>query len=75
MLKHRELAEKFAEQGKDILGSTFIKSILYGSCARKEQNEQSDIDIIFLTTIPEEAIRPVENKLFDLAFDYEICRK
>ena len=72
MMDRRELASKFVSESKKIMGASLDKAILYGSCARGEENVNSDIDIFFLTTLPENAIRPIENELFDLAFDFEM---
>lgn len=63
-LKHKEVFEKFREEAEDELGDSLKKLILYGSVARGDHKENSDIDVFAL----------VENKkdlddLRDLAFD------
>lgn len=44
------------------------KVIVYGSYARGDYNENSDIDVMVLTSLAEEDITEVEYKLYDIAF-------
>ncbi len=46
--------------------------ILYGSYARGEQRENSDIDLMILTSLSENQIAKIEPVIVDLAFEYEI---
>lgn len=48
----------------------FTKIILYGSYARGDYSENSDIDIMVLTTLTDSEIERVESKIYDLAFDF-----
>lgn len=66
----QEIMLEFSRGVKKILGSSLKKVILYGSYARGDYNENSDIDIMILTTLTEEEIEKVEIKIFDLAFDF-----
>lgn len=50
----------FAEEVKRVLGKDIDRIIVYGSYARGDFNENSDIDIMVLTSRPEEEIKPVE---------------
>lgn len=70
--EYSDIINRFAIQANDIFGGNIVKVILYGSYARGDYNEHSDIDLMFLTTISEEQIRNEKNKLYDLAFDYEM---
>lgn len=45
MSKHRQVFEEFAEEAKDRLGESLKKMILYGSVAREEETNQSDVDV------------------------------
>ena len=45
---------------------------MYGSYARGDYRENSDIDIMILTTFSDKEIEQIENKIFDLAFELEI---
>ena len=48
------------------------KVILYGSYARGDYNEHSDVDIMILTTLTDEEIEEAETEIFDLAFDFQM---
>ncbi|MFB6159429.1 MAG: nucleotidyltransferase domain-containing protein [Candidatus Nanohalobium sp.] len=43
--KHRKAFEEFAEKAKEELGDSLKKLVLYGSVARGEETEESDVDI------------------------------
>ena len=62
----------FSQDVKKIMGDKLTKIILYGSYARGEEKENSDIDIMILTTLTEAEIEKVETTIFDIAFDYEM---
>ena len=66
----RDIILRFSQQVKMIMGSKLDKVILYGSYARGDYNEHSDVDIIILTTLTDEEI--TETLIFDLAFDYQM---
>lgn len=63
---------KFSRDVKKALGDKLTKVILYGSYARGEQRDNSDIDIMILTTLTDAEIEKAEKKIFDIAFDYEM---
>ena len=58
----RDIILKFSQQVKMIMGSKLDKVILYGSYARGDYNEHSDVDIIILTTLIDEEIEKTESK-------------
>lgn len=62
----------FSRQVKDILHDKLTKIILYGSYARGDYKENSDIDIMVLTTITDTEIRKTEKTIFDLAFNFQM---
>lgn len=66
----QDILLNFSKEAKKILGSDLRKVIVYGSYARGDYNTQSDIDIMILTSKPEEEIRPFEYQLYDVAFDF-----
>ena len=69
----QEPLSELIENVKDVLGTSLSKIILYGSYARGEQTEYSDIDIMVLTSLEdEEEIRKKEYELFDLVYDIEL---
>ena len=45
MSRQREAFEEFAERAEDELGSSLDKLVLYGSVARGEEREESDVDV------------------------------
>lgn len=62
----------FIDELTGIFGKSPVKVILYGSYARGEQSDFSDIDIMILTSMNENQILAVEDAVFDLAYDYEL---
>lgn len=66
----------FARQVKTILGNKLSKVIIYGSYARGDYQENSDIDIMILVKdMRDSEIRAIEERLCDLAFDIEMERE
>ena len=68
----RDIILRFSQQVKSILGDKLDKAILYGSYARGDYNEHSDVDIMILTTLTDEEIEEAETEIFDLAFDFQM---
>lgn len=62
----------FVQGTKKILKNNLSKLIVYGSYARGDYKENSDIDVMILTPLSKEEIEQVENSIFDLAFDLEL---
>ncbi len=60
----------FTEEVKKVLGKDMARDIVYGSYARGDFNENSDIDIMVLTSRSEEEIKLVEYELYDVAFNF-----
>lgn len=63
---------EFSHGIRNILGNKLTKIILYGSYARGDYNENSDVDIMVLTTLTDKEIEVIETKIFDLAFDFQM---
>ena len=72
MVNTHDILLKFSKQVKDILGDKLTKIILYGSYARGDYKENSDIDIMILTTLTDEEIRRIKTDIYDLAFDFQM---
>ena len=68
----QDIILEFVRQVKMLLGDSLSKAILYGSYARGDNDENSDIDIMLLTSLTDEEIEKVENNVFDLAFEFEM---
>ena len=62
----------FSRQVKDILGDKLTKIILYGSYARGDYRDNSDIDIMILTTFTDEETRKIKIDIYNLAFDFQM---
>lgn len=65
--KIREIVTKFAEEAKIIYGATLRNVILYGSCARGDFKNDSDIDIMVLLDVAQEKISEERKKIFDIS--------
>lgn len=63
--------QEFIKGVKDILGDRAKKIILYGSYARGDYNESSDIDIMILTDLNDDEIIEYRNKIWEYAYDIE----
>ena len=71
-MTRQEALMVFAQGTKRILKNNLSKLIVYGSYARGDYKENSDIDVMILTPLSKEEIEKIENRIFDLAFDLEL---
>lgn len=62
----------FSVQLRRLLGNDLSKVILYGSYARGDFHDNSDVDVMVLVKISPEEIEKIEESVFDLAFDIEM---
>lgn len=62
----------FLNKIKILLDERLKKVILYGSYARGDYNESSDIDIMILTDFSNDEIEEYRDKISDIAFDIEL---
>jgi len=71
-----EVTEKVLTATKNTLGKNLDKVILFGSYARGDFDNESDVDIFVLADIPHEETNKWSNKidenLSDLWFDYDL---
>lgn len=65
--KIHEIVSLFADEAKSIYGNKLEEVILYGSCARGDNDSDSDIDILLLLSVPPQEIGAERNKIFDMA--------
>jgi len=63
---------KFAKEMEQLFGETLSRVIVYGSYARGDYTDDSDIDIMLLVKLSEEEIRKFRNDVSDCAFEYLI---
>ncbi|MDO4556437.1 MAG: DUF2442 domain-containing protein [Lachnospiraceae bacterium] len=61
---------KFATKMKNLFGESFNSAILYGSYARGDYCEGSDIDIMILVSLTEQEIKEKLNLVCDCALEY-----
>ena len=61
--------QEFIKGVKDILGDRAKKIILYGSYARGDYTDSSDVDVMILVKIPEDQIRDYTDRVSDCAFE------
>ena len=66
----RNVVDLFVQEIRNVLGEDLKKVIVYGSYARGDYREGSDVDVMVLTSLTDEVIKPVEYKLYDVAFDF-----
>ena len=71
-MTRQEVLMAFAQGTREILKSNLSKLIVYGSYARGDYKENSDIDVMILTPLSKEEIEKIENDIFNLAFDLEL---
>jgi len=64
-----EITERVCAAAKEVLGEKLEKVLLYGSYARGDYDEYSDIDIFVLANIPQEDCCKTSLEIHDLAGD------
>lgn len=64
--------DEFVKLVKECFGENLKSVIVYGSYARGDYNENSDIDIMILVSLSENQIKQTENHIYDDAFDLEL---
>ena len=72
MQNKSEIISEFVYQVTQLMGESLSKVILYGSYARGDNGENSDIDIMLLTSLIDEEIEQIENSVFELAFEFQM---
>lgn len=68
----RSIIYGFALQIKNVLGNNLSKVIVYGSYARGDYRENSDVDVMILVKLTDEEIKEIASSLYDLAYDIEL---
>jgi len=66
------ILDRFIDGVKDVLGSHLEQVILYGSYARGDYNEHSDIDVMILVDLDENEKDNVLREISDIAFDLNL---
>lgn len=70
--KVRNIVYQFSQQMKSLFGSHLVQVILYGSYARGDYRDNSDVDVMILVDLPEDKIKKIENDVYDIAFEIEM---
>lgn len=65
-----DIIQEFANGARRLLGNSLDSVIVYGSYARGDYSEFSDVDIMLLVFLTEDQIKKISNQISDLAFDY-----
>ncbi|MCI8292958.1 MAG: nucleotidyltransferase domain-containing protein [Hespellia sp.] len=68
----RNIIYQFSQQMEMIFGSHLSKVIVYGSYARGDYQDNSDVDVMILVNLSEVEIKSKENMVYDVAFDIEM---
>jgi len=66
------IVHKFAKQVRGIYGNSLKKVLVYGSYARGDYQENSDVDIMILVDVDDDEIKKRFNTVCDLAYEYEL---
>ena len=65
-----DIMKDFAKNVRKILGNSLDSVIVYGSYARGDYSEFSDIDVMLLVSLGDEDIKKISDQISDLAFDF-----
>lgn len=71
----RKALNEFVKGLDNIVGSSLVNVILFGSYARGDQDkngEQSDIDIMILVNTPAQDIKRIQKEVLDYSFDLNL---
>ena len=75
MKKRPEIVEKaiqeFVKKVNELLGDRVKRIVLYGSYARGDFNNSSDIDIMILTDLTDDEIVEFRDNISDITYDIE----
>ena len=66
------LLERYKEAVSQILGERLKRIILYGSYARGDFEQDSDMDIMILADIQPEEISNLADRIYDITYDFEV---
>lgn len=68
----RNILFGFARQIKILLGNKLSKVIVYGSYARGDYHENSDVDVMVLVKLADSEIQKIVPIIYDMAYDIEL---
>ncbi|MDR2694252.1 MAG: nucleotidyltransferase domain-containing protein [Chitinispirillales bacterium] len=67
-----EVTSRVCAAAKEVLGDKLEKVILYGSYARVDFNEESDVDILVIAHIPQKDCCETGSRIRDFIWEYEL---
>lgn len=70
MILNAEINNSVAKELKQILKDKLEKVILYGSRVRGDENDDSDVDYLILTSLKNEEIKKYNELIIDLSYRY-----
>lgn len=65
-----DIIQDFEKNVRELLGDSLDSVIVYGSYARGDYSELSDVDVMILVSLTENQIKEIFNRISDLAFEY-----
>ncbi|MCD8052832.1 MAG: nucleotidyltransferase domain-containing protein [Lachnospiraceae bacterium] len=68
----QSIMERYILEVRQIYGNHLRKIILYGSYARGDFREDSDVDVMILLDLAEEEIKNYRHQLSDITFDFNM---
>ena len=71
--KRRKILSRFVDEVKKIYDKNLKKVILYGSYARGDFRDYSDIDVLVLLDFDEETLQNHKKELSDLTYDFGVA--
>lgn len=69
----RERLRPFIEDVRKVYGERLLEVILYGSYARGDYRDDSDIDLMLLLDLPETEVNKADDALCSLVYEYDVC--
>lgn len=68
--KIEDLLQKYRQELEKVSGDHIKRIILYGSYARGDCKEDSDIDIMVLVDLDSSQMKAYEDKIYDVTYDF-----
>lgn len=66
----KDLLYEFAKDMQRLFGQELSRVVVYGSYARGDYTQDSDVDVMVLVKIPEDKIHNFTDQVSDCAFNY-----
>ena len=63
--------DSFVSEVKDLYGDHLMRVVLYGSYARGDFREDSDIDVMVLVDLDDDGVEKTSGDVYDIAYDVD----